>query len=215
MTNKTDICNRALAAAMSRAEITSITTDTSEEARVCNLFYEMTLAHLIRSARWNFARDSAPLAVSGTPSTGSWGYKYPLPTNCLRPWYIEGFASFTVQGTNVLTNVTDTEAPVLVFSKLIDNPDNWDASFQMAMVYALAAHICGPLTGKVRQGQTLVGMANGLIQSARVDSANEGYTYTSTQAPWIIARDLPVDYAIDGRTPFYWPDGPLFAGVEM
>lgn len=215
MTNKTDICNRALATAHARSKITNIVTDTSEEARVCNLFYEMTLAHLIRSARWNFARDSAPLALSGTPSSGSWAYKYPLPTNCLRPWYIEGFYGFTVAGTNILTNVTDTEEPVLVFSKLIDNPDNWDASFQMAMVYALAAHICGPLTGKVKQGQVLFGLANALIQSARVDSANEGHTYVQTQAPWIIARDLPAEYAVDGRAPFYWPDGPLFAGVEM
>lgn len=215
MTNKTDICNRALATAHSRAEITNIVSDTSEEARVCNLYYDMTLGHLIRSARWNFSRDSAELVLSGTPNSGSWRYRYVKPENCLRPWYLEGFYSFTIAGSNLLTNVADTETPVLVFGKMIDNPDNWDASFTMAMVYALAAHICGPLTGKVKQGQVLFGLANALIQSARVDSANEGHTYVTTQAPWIIARDLPVDYDIDGRAPFYWPDGALFAGVEM
>jgi hypothetical protein len=215
VTNKTDICNRALAAAHARSKISNISTDTSEEARVCNLFYDMTLAHLIRSARWNFSRDRANLVLSGTPNTGSWGYRYALPSNCLRPWYLEGFYGFTIAGTNLLTNVASTESPVLVFGKVIDNPDNWDASFTMAMVYALAAHICGPLTGKVRQAQTLVGMANGLIQSARVDSANEGYTYAQTQAPWIAARTLPAEFEIDSRAPYFYPDGALFAGVEM
>lgn len=215
MTSKTDICNLALSAAMARSKITAIASDTSEEARICNLWYDHVLNHLIRAARWNFARETEALSLAGTPSSGSWRYRYTLPANYLRAWYMEGFGAFTISGQNILTNIASEYEPVLVYSGLVANPDNWDASFRMAMVYALAAHICGPLTGKVKQGQVLIGQANALVQAARTDAANEGYVYTSTQAPWILARDLTAETTLDANAPYFYPDGPEFAGVEQ
>lgn len=208
MTNKLDISNMALSAAYARSTMADIN-EVSEEGRVVRLWYDTVLAHLHRAGNWSFARDVVDLSLLATPSSGSWSLRYALPTNCLRARYLEGYASFTISGTNVLTNEVDAR---LVFTKLVDNPDNWDATFRMAMVYALAAHICGPLTGKIKKASELIANANMLIREGMAETANEGYQFVETLPDWLVARN--VYEGVPGNKPFIIPPGPDFPGIE-
>lgn len=86
------ICNRALQSIGTRTAIASLT-ESSVEARNCNLIYADTRDEVLQMAYWNFANKTAYLALlksaPGTPSnSGStanqWSTAYPAP-----PWLYE------------------------------------------------------------------------------------------------------------------------------
>ena len=102
MTSQVDICNRALAAAGAREQITSFTEGSASSIN-CNLLFTPTFEQLGRTAYWNCLRYQAPLtllkAAQGTPEnqTGSilpippqpWLYEYLLPNDCLMVRYLQ------------------------------------------------------------------------------------------------------------------------------
>ena len=79
-----DICNMALGHAGSRAYITKID-DGSEEADVCNVFYDLCRRRLLTYADWPFARQRVVLAVTALVRLG-WAsvYKYPVDVLVIR-----------------------------------------------------------------------------------------------------------------------------------
>lgn len=99
MTTDIDICNRALIAMGSRAQIASLSGSTLESIR-CNQLYASTRNQLLRGCPWGFASTFAALtlfkAAPGTPeNTGSavqwnssfpapgWLYSYRYPDDCV------------------------------------------------------------------------------------------------------------------------------------
>lgn len=96
MPNAVDMCNRSLAQAGAREQITSFT-EGSVSSINCNLLFQPTFEQLGRAAHWNCLRNQDSLtllkAAQGTPEnqTGSilptppqpWLYEYLLPTDCL------------------------------------------------------------------------------------------------------------------------------------
>lgn len=86
------ICNRALQASNTRSQIASLT-ESSVEARNCNLIYADTRDEVLQMAYWNFAQKTAYLSLlksaPGTPSNpastaNQWSTAYPSP-----PWLYE------------------------------------------------------------------------------------------------------------------------------
>lgn len=90
--SEVSICNRALAAIGSRSTISSLT-ESSKEARNCNLIYTETRDEVMQMAFWNFAKKTAYLALvksaPGTPTSQvstatQWSSDFPAP-----PWLYE------------------------------------------------------------------------------------------------------------------------------
>lgn len=95
------ICNRALQAIGTRTTIASLT-ETSIEARNCNLIYADTRDEVLQMAYWNFAQKTTYLALlksaPGTPTNSTstanqwstaypappWLYEYAYPTDCIQ-----------------------------------------------------------------------------------------------------------------------------------
>lgn len=95
------ICNRALQAIGTRTAIASLT-ESSVEARNCNLIYADTRDEVLQMAYWNFAQKtnylsllkSAPATPSNPASTANqwstafpappWLYEYAYPTDCIQ-----------------------------------------------------------------------------------------------------------------------------------
>lgn len=95
------ICNRALQSIDTRTAIASLT-ESSVEARNCNLIYANTRDEVLQMAYWNFAQKTAYLALlksaPGTPSNSTstanqwstaypsppWLYEYAYPTDCIQ-----------------------------------------------------------------------------------------------------------------------------------
>ncbi len=95
------ICNRALQAIGTRSAIASLS-ESSIEARNCNLIYADTRDEVLQMAYWNFAQKTAYLSLlksaPGTPSNAAstanqwstaypsppWLYEYAYPTDCIQ-----------------------------------------------------------------------------------------------------------------------------------
>ena len=85
MATEVDICNLALAHLSSQATITSINpADGTAQAAHCARFYPIARNIALTAHPWAFARKLIAPALLGEYS-GSWFYKFSLPTDSLRP----------------------------------------------------------------------------------------------------------------------------------
>src|SRR6266702_3327505 len=151
-----NICQQALADVGTRSKITDLPapfgggTDPSQEAYFCGLFLADVRDHLLRAARWNFAKrtNQLPLfkAAPGTnenptpaPGRQSWNRAYPAP-----PWlYAYGYPGDSLYAHRLLgpspqTNIQPpifsgttnllTAYPRVPYSKFEASTDLFDAS---------------------------------------------------------------------------------------
>jgi len=90
MPTKTDICNKALSALGSGSTTQDVETEKSQEAKVCNLWYDGTRDEVLRDFDWPFATKRAvPLGVVLTDPLTQWSFAYRYPSDCLRIQKIE------------------------------------------------------------------------------------------------------------------------------
>lgn len=87
------IYNNALGKVGTRTTV-SATTEGSNEANACNVFYEQSRDATLRLAFWNFARKQKLLtqlkSSKDVPNTcpTPWGFEYAYPVDCLRARFI-------------------------------------------------------------------------------------------------------------------------------
>ena len=81
----------------------------------------------------------------------------------------------------------------------------------MAIVYALAAHIVMPLTGKTSRARTLIQQANDLILAARETAANTSNEVFDTLPDWIRARG----YGGNSAERYFYPTGNLLTVTNV
>ena len=62
----------------------AVITESSEEANVCDRFYETARDSVIEDYPWPFARTFATLALISEDPTDEWSYSYRYPVDCLR-----------------------------------------------------------------------------------------------------------------------------------
>jgi len=82
MSNKTDICNYALAE-VAEGTITSLT-ENNEKARLCRLHLDQTVREVLRAAKWRCARKRGVLAQALPAPEFGWDYRYALPVDHVR-----------------------------------------------------------------------------------------------------------------------------------
>lgn len=124
--NTISICNRALLAIGSQAQVSSLT-EGSTQANACSTLFTPTFESLARAAYWNCLRAQTTLsllaAAAGTPENVSgttlplppdpWLYMYQLPSNSLQ-------ARFIVP---TITNQNSTGVPIFsVASSIVGSP---------------------------------------------------------------------------------------------
>jgi uncharacterized protein YfaQ (DUF2300 family) len=86
----------------------------------------------------------------------------------------------------ILTNACRAQA---VYTARVPNPDLWDPSLQNAVIGALAAWACAPITGNVERQKIGVSMASALIKAARDADGNEGITTMDYIPDWMQVRN--------------------------
>lgn len=96
-----------------------------------------------------------------------------------------------------------------VYTARIDNPDLWDSALQNAVIGALAAWFCAPITGDDKKLMARINIAAGLIKAARVSDGNEGITSTDHIPDWMQIRGSG-----DGFFGWAVPDGGFMAGWD-
>lgn len=150
--SETVIANMALSHLGVGKQIASLT-ESSEEARACNLFYEPTRDELLRSAPWPFAKKQDSLAVVETDPTDEWGYSYTYPTDCLMIRRLCSGTRNDSRQTRVPYQLYYSESSTLIYCDLaeadfiieytvrVENTSRFQPDFDMALSYLLASRI--------------------------------------------------------------------------
>lgn len=218
----TALFNLSLDAAGCRQTV-SIHTERSREAETCNRWYESVRDQVLRAAFWSSAKGAARLSVvverdvdvawATTDPDPGWRYSYSTPNDMLVPRFLTDFTRFEL--TNAPDNssriISQTEQAVLIYTKKQTEIDAWDVDLRMAIIYALASHICLPLQGKLDRVQLSVERANALITNARVNDANINENQYESMPEWYTARGF-VGTTVPSR--YYYPYGPILAVTE-
>lgn len=193
MPSEVSICNQALSHIGAEAEIESLT-ETSEEAKYCNIYYEHARDNLLREHPWNFAIKYQTLAQIGTAPT-NWEYQYQYPSDCLNALEIVNTADDTVLEYEVISDgasgkyiITDVENAELRYTAKITDPNVFDVGFIEALTWALAYRIAEPITGNSdKKGEAMTIFQN-TIKAVKATDSGEGKNDPDKDAPWIEAR---------------------------
>lgn len=175
--SETQICNLALGH-LGEAPITSLDENT-KAGRACRLHYELTRDDVLRSHRWNFAKDRAILSeLSGAPAF-EWARQFQLPADCLRVLEFNGSEAgdvisdeFEIEGRRLLT---DAAGARLVYIKQVTDVSLFDALFVQALALKLAIVLSEQIRGTTSKTQELTQAYERITAplARRVD-ANEG-----------------------------------------
>src|SRR6185312_254056 len=182
MTAVEDLCNEALRRISYPTPIGSIM-EGSRAARVAVELYAQTRDDLLRGSDWDFARQAMTLTLLKTAPVGGysaaawttayppvpWIYEYAYPAGCLeirsvRPTpivipefdpqpniFVLGFdASLGSPSRVVLTNLAAAQA---VYTGAVTDPNQWNSSFQEALVEALGRRFQEALNPKPNMAQ--------------------------------------------------------------
>jgi hypothetical protein len=220
ISSEIEVYNLALNAVGARSNISS-PAENSREAEVCRLWYSPVRDQVLAAAAWPEATEVAYLAqlkqadedgdgiwAVGDPRPG-YSYVYQLPADYLRAQYLNDFSRFliTSYSSNRRAVHTSSYQAMLFYTKRLDNVAQWSPQLAMAIVYALAAHICMPLTGKPSRAKALENKANEMILAARETAANMSHETYESIPDWITARGA--NYATTQR--YYEPYGALLS----
>lgn len=91
-------------------------------------------------------------------------------------------------GNTIKVILTNQQQAILVYTMDVEDPNMWDAEFVEAMVYTLAARLCGPLTGDKALTKTYMAEAQNMIIQARSADASETPVKPTHTPDWIRAR---------------------------
>ena len=213
--------NLALSAVGSRSSVTS-EDEQSREAALCRKWFHTVLDQMLCSAFWDCAREVNQLTLDVARTTDAWSvnqpeppwaFRYHVPSDMLRPRFFSGYESFVMtQSKNVSKILTNTETPILTYTKRQTVTAAWDASLWYAMQFALAGAICLDLTGKPARANMLYQRANMAIMEARADAANRNNFNLDSIPEWLIARGVSAGSSV---SQYIYAYGPMFgAGGE-
>lgn len=212
VTSVVDIWNMAVSAAGGRGLI-SAEDETSRQADLCRLWYATVRDNVLKAASWPSANKWKSLAqlqerdfgddwVEGNPAP-TWKYAYSAPSDMIAPRHLANYGRFDrgVVGTTNCIFTQHTPA-VLHYTFRQEDVTKWDSGLVNAVVWALAANLAMPLSGKVTRADRLWEQANDAVLLAATDIANEADDVEESHAPWVAARGYE---ELPSQQRFVWP----------
>lgn len=195
------ICNLALSNLGVSTLLSSLSED-SNEARVCNVWYEQTRDAVLQDFPWNFCKRRVSLAeVSEDPAT-DWGYVYAYPIDCL------AVRALTLAGMRKPRNdqriefevayngsqrviYTDQYQAELIYTAKVTDPSIFDPLFTIALSWALAAAIAPSLVGQIAGQSVAANMRETyvlMLQQAAAASMREGFEGVEPEVELLTVR---------------------------
>jgi len=156
MTTAEDICNLALGS-IGLSPISSLSQST-QNARTCNLFYAIVRDSYLIEHDWSFCAKIIELTEETTEVEGyDWArYKFSYPVDCLKarritdgesnysyPFIIRDVEISLVETKLIFTGI---EEAFLEYTLAMTDPDSFDQTFLMALSKKIAFEISWPLT---------------------------------------------------------------------
>ncbi len=214
--------NLALSAVGTRSRISS-PTENSREAQICNQWYPVIRDSTLRAAHWSSARHIASLSLHAQTTEGAdwaegdpeppWLFRYNLPNDFLYPRWLTSYEAFELtQFKNVVKLLSNSEEPLLVYTKRQEVVPAWDVDLYQAVVMGLAGSIAMPLHGKPDRARNALEEANIAIMRARVQQANQNMNTLDAIPDWLTARGVTQSYE---NSQFIYQYGPLFSPTAL
>lgn len=183
MRTKFEIVNQALYH-IGQNKIESLTgSDPSTVA--CNEFFESVRDDIFREFQWPFATVQQPLSQSVQEVPLGWTYAYDYPAdNIATVWYVfnestaefkdeQDFEVYYIPGTSQKMIVSNLDAAYMEYTYIVSDTLQWDAKFDIAMSYRLAATICPILAGDTDKALGLTEVYNAVLSEAKRIAASE------------------------------------------
>jgi len=196
MASKIEIVNLALTHL--GVKVLSSLTETSEGARRVAVVYDFALDEALRARDWTFATKFSTL-VELDEDAIEWTYCYTRPNNCVRVRRILNavtdpkappakFREMMSPDTSVRSIVTDIEGAIAEITYRVTDTTQYDASFNMAFSYRLAAELAKTLTGDANLGITMMNIFERLnAEAGRLNAGGDQPNEVST-SPFLDAR---------------------------
>lgn len=182
MATAIDICNIALGY-LGLSPINSLSGN-SENARICNLYYDLTRKELLEALNWSFAQRTELLTLT-TDKVDGWKYVYGYPSNCLKiiSIYPDGYENYDYLNPYdfvVLTNnsnnkiiATNCENARAKYTIDLSDTNLFSNLFIDALSLFLATKICMPLTSDQNKLGAMNSLFSHILSVASASSSSE------------------------------------------
>ncbi len=197
MASRIDIINVALTK-LGENRILELDEQT-KQAEETGAVYDSILESELIANRWGFATKRASIAALAEAPT--WGYarKFAIPPDCLAVQYVNGQSVisldtlrtsdepiWSIEGQAILT---DLAAPLqIIYTAMIENPDEWNAGFRKAMAIKIAEVVCISLTNDKGLRDRLTQEYEIAIRDARQQAAIQSPPQELRDSSWLTAR---------------------------
>ncbi len=155
---------------------------------------------VLREYPWNFAKAHVVPALETTAGLGRFKKRYALPDDCVRVREIEGLGKdeWEIEASSVNPGedaqvaqilATNAVAPLVEYTRRVENPGLWDALFLQAFQLMLGARIAPLVARNQGLAETLEARALALLKPAkRVDAQEQARREVTRDTSWIRAR---------------------------
>lgn len=187
MQDKRSLFNQALTA-IGNDPVVSDPEERGKAQEILRLWFPVARRAVFTAFHWPTLRVSKRLARALTRDTSAewqntdpapgYAYAYALPSDMLRPQYLEDLSRFRL-GTvgSELLLFSNNEGPILNYTRDNEDPSVWEPDLYLCVIWSLAASINMAKSGKMNVTQKLEQQVVELIDRAAVGAANEDDTY--------------------------------------
>lgn len=176
MASKVDICNMALSK-LPANRVTSLTSETTQEARLCNIFYDSIVDEVIADGVYSTTIRRATLAQLADAPEFEYAYQYQLPTDpfCLKVLTIDecyhGSYKWAIEGDKLLT---DLDSVSIRYCARLTDSGSFGPQLTKSIVYRLASELAFPLTGKSDLAERLYSIYEKVHEAGQNSDGQQG-----------------------------------------
>lgn len=136
--------------------------------------------------KMRFVIPSPQLPATSAPLMTNVGVNY-QPLVCTGLPFVPAIDT-DANGNQIRVILTNARMAQGVYTARINNVDLWDPMLQNAVIGALGAWLCSPVSGSDEKKKLAITIASGLIAQARISDGNEGITSTDHIPDWMQVR---------------------------
>jgi hypothetical protein len=175
-------------------------TEKRAAATACRTRFADTRDALLREYPFNFSTGWVTPAMHLVPSRGPLKNRFPLPEDCLGVRFVQDLATdeWAVEASTndpaeppLLAGmlVTNTAAPLICYSRRIENVTLWDALFLQVFELMLGARIAPLITRNTSLAESLEARALAMLRpTKRADAQEKARTEIPRDTSWLAAR---------------------------
>lgn len=189
-TSQVDICNKALGN-IGISQFMNSMDEQSNEALVCNRFYNVALDRVLAEYPWRFATKTVALADVGTPPD-RWAYRYRYPSDCIQVLYVDNeetaYEVIADTDNDALAICSDAVEAEVTYVARVTQTRLYSPLFVDALAWSLAIDIAAPLAANPGIINTLDRAYHTAVSKAAARSMNENYKQSDYISELILER---------------------------